>query len=206
MAKKVKKKQKTRKDKGGTHAPGAGRPLAEFDPNQFKKLCEIQCTMLEITGIFDTTEKTLIEWVKRTYGENFSSVYKKLSAGGKMSLRRSMFRNAIGSAGKEWTDERGVKQTVTEIKPSATSQIWLSKQHLGMSDKTELEITAKPYVIESPDGKDVITLGVEDVREIDGDTIDVEAIEDSESKYYEGDLEDEPSKDEQSEPKPGMGK
>ena len=186
MAKAKKKtKKKVRSDKGGKHKPGAGRPPLELDPIKFRELCRIQCTLKEIAGVMETTEKTLIEWVKRTYGENFYSVYQKYSAGGKMSLRRAMFRNAIGSPSKEWTDSAGVKQNIQEIRPNATTQIWLSKQHVGMTDKHEVEVNVKPFIIEGPNGKTVAELGSQNV--IEGEVIDAEAIEDAEKNYYDND-------------------
>lgn len=93
-----------------------GRPLKEINQKTFENLCAIQCTLVEIAGVFDCCEDTIENWCKRTYKETFSEVYKKKSAMGKMSLRRNMFKQA---------------------EKNATMAIWLSKQHLGMTDKIE---------------------------------------------------------------------
>lgn len=93
-----------------------GRPLKEINKKMFENLCAIQCTLEEICGCFDCHEDTIRNFCQREYGENFSTVYKSKSAMGKMSLRRNMFKQA---------------------EKSATMAIWLSKQHLGMTDKIE---------------------------------------------------------------------
>lgn len=93
-----------------------GRPRKEFDTNHFEKLCEILCTEEEIAGWFDMSVDTLERRCKEIYGETFADVYKKLSAPGKMSLRRAQFRLA---------------------EKSATMAIWLGKQYLGQRDTIE---------------------------------------------------------------------
>ena len=93
-----------------------GRPRKEIDKKLFEELCNIHCTEEEITQILNVAPDTLIDWCKRTYGETFSKAYKRLSAGGKMSLRRSQFR-------------------IAETNP--TMAIWLGKQYLGQKDISE---------------------------------------------------------------------
>ena len=94
-----------------------GRPKKEFNQSLFEELCQIQCTESEIASVLKTSRDTIIRWCKDTYGETFSTVYKKYSEGGKMSLRRSMFHMARTNTGMA---------------------IWLSKQYLGMCDKNEV--------------------------------------------------------------------
>ncbi len=98
--------------------PRTGRPKKEIDKAQFEKLCGIQCTLVEIAGMFDCCEDTIENWCKKTYGLTFSEVYKTHSAPGKISLRRAQFRLA----------ER-----------SAAMAIWLGKQYLGQKDTVEIE-------------------------------------------------------------------
>lgn len=100
-----------------------GRPskLPLIDEEQFKSMCEIQCTKDEICAILKIDEKTLTKWCNQTYSMGFSDVYKKLSSTGKMSLRRQQFKSA----------ENG----------NVTMQIWLGKQYLGQTDKVEEKIT-----------------------------------------------------------------
>ena len=101
----------TEKNKGG-------RPRKEIDEREFRKLCELQCTLPEIAGFFDCSEDTIQTWCKREYNEGFSVVYKRLSEGGKVSLRRHMLK----------LSER-----------SAVMAIFLAKNWLGMSDNVEVK-------------------------------------------------------------------
>ena len=43
------------------------RPRKEIDQKQFENLCGLQCTLEEICGWFDVTDKTLDSWCKRNY-------------------------------------------------------------------------------------------------------------------------------------------
>ncbi len=91
-----------------------GRPMKEIDKAQFEKLCEMQCTLLEVTAFFDVTDKTLESWCRRTYEKTFSEVFKLKRQGGYISLRRSQFQLA---------------------KKSAAMAIFLGKNYLGQTDK-----------------------------------------------------------------------
>jgi hypothetical protein len=96
------------------------RPVKEFNKEQFESLCNLQCTLDEIAGFFKCDTNTIDAWCKRTYGEGFSTTYKKHSQNGKISLRRYQLRLA----------ER-----------NATMAIWLGKQWLGQTDKQEVIFT-----------------------------------------------------------------
>lgn len=85
----------------------------------FEGMCFIQCTKEEICNIFKVSDDTLTRWCKNEYGLNFEEAYKKFSSGGKMSLRRNMFKQA---------------------EKNPTMAIWLSKQHLGMRDSFPDEV------------------------------------------------------------------
>ena len=97
-----------------------GRPRIEIDKEQFEKLCAIQATEEEIAGWFKCSQETIRRYCKKEYGEQFCEVYKRLSSGGKISLRRTQFR--IAEAG------------------NATMAIWLGKQYLGQTDKQDLSV------------------------------------------------------------------
>ena len=99
------------KDKGG-------RPKKQIDKKIFENLCKIQCTKDDVCGIFDCDEKTITRWCQDTYEEGFSDVYKRKSSIGKMSLRRNQY-------------------AMSETNP--TMAIWLGKNWLGQSDKTEID-------------------------------------------------------------------
>lgn len=97
-----------------------GRPRIEIDKENFEKLCSMQCTLVEIAGFFDCCEDTIEKWCKETYSETFSEVFKKKSAKGKISLRRSQFK--VADSG------------------NASMLIWLGKQYLGQTDKQEVSV------------------------------------------------------------------
>ena len=95
-----------------------GRPKKEIAQDQFEKLCGLQCTLEEICGWFDVTDKTLDRWCKETYGKSFSEVFAKKREAGKISLRRSQWRLA---------------------EKSAAMAIFLGKNYLGQSDHVVIE-------------------------------------------------------------------
>jgi len=97
-----------------------GRPFKEIDQEQFEKLCALQCTQVEIADFFKCNVDTVNDWCKRTYGCLYSEVYNKNASVGKISLRRTQWKQA---------------------EHSASMAIWLGKQYLGQSDKLETTIT-----------------------------------------------------------------
>lgn len=116
-----------------------GRPLININKEEFEKLCKLQCTQTEIAGWFDCSEETLRRFCKREYGERFCEVYTKLSASGKISLRRTQFK--IADSG------------------NAAMAIWLGKQYLGQTDKQAVEHSGE---INNPFSK----LTVEELRKL----------------------------------------
>lgn len=96
------------------------RPRKEIDQKQFENLCALQCTLEEICGWFDVTDKTLDSWCKRTYHASFSEVFKQKRGAGKISLRRSQWRLA---------------------EKNATMAIFLGKQFLGQRDSVDVAVT-----------------------------------------------------------------
>lgn len=96
-----------------------GRPKKEISKEQFESLCAMMCTKDEMCGFFKCDERTLSNWVARTYPKNgrknatFSDIYKKYSANGKISLRRQQFKLA---------------------EKSAAMAIFLGKNYLGQTD------------------------------------------------------------------------
>ena len=98
-----------------------GRPVIEIDKKFFESMCQFMCTEEDIAGYFKCSVDTICNYCKKTYGKTFSEVYRELSAIGKTSLRNAMFKNAV-------------KRNNTNM------QIFLAKNYLGMSDKTEQSI------------------------------------------------------------------
>lgn len=103
------------------------RPRKEIDQKQFENLCGLQCTLEEICGWFNITDKTLDSWCKRTYGSSFSEVFKQKRGTGKISLRRAQFRLA---------------------EKNANMAIWLGKQYLGQKDQQEVSVDAAVTIVD----------------------------------------------------------
>jgi len=95
------------------------RPQKNIDVVQFKKLCELHCTLTEIAGFFDCSEDTIERWCKREFELSFAESYKTHSARGNISIRRNQFKMA-------------------EHNP--TMAIWLGKQWLGQTEKQEMSV------------------------------------------------------------------
>jgi hypothetical protein len=92
------------------------RPRKNIDMAQFKKLCELSCTLTEIAGFFEVSEDTIERWCLREMKESFAECFKRHNARGKISLRRYQFKMA-------------------EHNPAMA--IWLGKQYLGQTEKIE---------------------------------------------------------------------
>ena len=97
-----------------------GRPPKDFDQKLFKDLCKLHCTISEFEGIFEADDVTIDAWCLRTFNMSFSESFKKFSAGGKVSLRRAQYLQAVD-------------------KGNVTMQIWLGKNLLGQKDTVVLE-------------------------------------------------------------------
>lgn len=66
--------------------------MPTIDWGEFERMCEIQATQEEICHVFGVKETWLKKQVMEHYGQNFETMHKKFSAGGKISIRRSQFR------------------------------------------------------------------------------------------------------------------
>lgn len=108
----------------------------KIDQIQFEKLCGLQCTESEIIGYFQVSKDTLIRWCKETYGTDFATIYEQKKGNGKIALRRYQLQQA---------------------EKNPTMAIWLGKQYLGQTDKTETKIDTKLPVfnIEVADNKEL---------------------------------------------------
>ena len=99
-----------------------GRPRKVIKQEQFEAMCQIQATQEEITLVLGVTDKTLNAWCRRTYGKRFSDFFREKRSAGKISLRRKQWKLADRSA---------------------AMAIFLGKQFLGQTDKTETEVIAE---------------------------------------------------------------
>jgi len=97
-----------------------GRPVTPIDIELVQKLAQIHCTKREIASIVGCHVETLDH-------ERFSEVLQKGFDEGKMSLKRKMFEVAM--------------------KGNCAMLIWLSKQHLGMKERSAEEINQANYTV-----------------------------------------------------------
>ena len=96
---------------------GAGRPRIVVDIEILKNLASIGCPDYEIASVLNVSAKTL----RRNYADIIDQSKEK----GKASLRKKMFDKAIK-------------------KDNTHMQIWLSKNYLGMKDRTQTESIVEP--------------------------------------------------------------
>ena len=125
-----------------------GRPRIEIDFDEFEKLCLIQATLEEMAGWFGCSADTVERRVSEHYeyedeqgnkiNPTFAEVFGRLRGKGKIGLRRTQFQRALAGSDK--------------------MLIHLGKQHLGQSDKHEIDVTERvPLVIvrgKAEDGED----------------------------------------------------
>ena len=96
---------------------GAGRPKIIVDIEILKNLASIGCPDYEIASVLNVSARTL----KRNYAEIIEQHKEK----GKASLRKKMWDKAVK-------------------KDNTNMQIWLSKNYLGMKDRTQTETIQEP--------------------------------------------------------------
>ena len=94
-----------------------GRPKIEIDQNELIKLMEFQCTEEDIAGFYEVSVDTINNRCKEYFECTFSEAIKRYSNAGKCSLRRW-----------QWAAAKDGKIPML---------IWLGKQYLGQTDKTE---------------------------------------------------------------------
>jgi len=94
-----------------------GRPKIEIDEKILGNLAHIGCTIEEIGSILGVSARTL----QRNFAEIITSNREK----GKASLRKKMFDKAIN-------------------KDNTMMQIWLSKNYLGMKERSIQETITEP--------------------------------------------------------------
>lgn len=91
-----------------------GPKLTPIDWNQFDKLCELQCTLKEISSWFNCSEDTIERAVKREHGVKFAEYFAQKRGRGKIALRRKQFEAAMAG--------------------NTALLIWLGKQYLNQSE------------------------------------------------------------------------
>ena len=100
-----------------------GRKKRIIDLEIFESCCEVACTKADICHILSIADKTLDRIIKEHYFDEdgkplkFIEVYNKCSANARNSLRRAQYKFAL--------------------KGNKTLLIWLGKNWLGQTDKTD---------------------------------------------------------------------
>lgn len=125
---------KTPEKKKRNTIPGraAHRPPAVIDWSKVDDLLSIACTGEEIAAVMGLSYDTFERHCPKEKGCTFAEYIKQgIAKEYNRSLRRRMRMVALG-----WKDEDGQMHL-----PNPTMLIWLSKQQLGMKDKTETDIT-----------------------------------------------------------------
>lgn len=97
----------------------AGRPSININWDEFEKLCEIQCTLTEISGWFRCSEDTIERAVEKKYGIKFAEAFEQKRGKGKIAIRRAQVQKALNG--------------------DTTMLIWLGKNGLGQTDKQEVD-------------------------------------------------------------------
>lgn len=100
----------------------AGRKIIEIDFDQLEKLCALQCTLKEVANFFECSEDTIMRRVREETGLDFATFFSQKSEKGRVSLRRKMWEMAL--------------------KGDRVMLIWISKQHLGFSEKVDQKVEA----------------------------------------------------------------
>ena len=95
----------------GGKRPGSGRKAIKIDLALLEKLCTMQCTDVELAGIFEVNVRTIERHKKKPA---FAAVMERGRAKGRLSVRRSLFEQAA--------------------KGNAQSTIFLAKNLLGFKD------------------------------------------------------------------------
>lgn len=109
-----------------------GRPKIEVPWEAIDRFASIHCTQEEISFCTQISIDTLDRACKRKFKMSFAAYCAQKKGYGKMSLRRAMWKKALDG--------------------DNTMCIWLSKQHLEMTDKFDSKVeqtqTNKVYIAE----------------------------------------------------------
>lgn len=117
-----------------------GRPPIHIDEKQLRQCALIHCTKEETADLLGISMTTLNSKLRQ---KKYGTIWREGRASGKMSLRRAMFRSALGEPerieDRELPDGSKLRTIHKGIPPNVQAQIWLSKQSperggLGMRD------------------------------------------------------------------------
>jgi hypothetical protein len=113
---------------------GAGRPRIIVDIEILKNLASIGCPDYEIASVLNVSARTL--------NRNYAEIIDQFREKGKASLRKKMWDKAVK-------------------KDNTMMQIWLSKNYLGMKDRTQTETITEPLPL-------IIEAKAEEVKDFNG--------------------------------------
>lgn len=103
-----------------------GKKGNSINKEQFEKLASMMCTGEEIASFFNVVYDTINKWCMQEYGDTFVHTIKKFNDVGRVSLRRIQFKIA---------------------EKNSSMAIFLGKQYLGQTDKTEQTNTEKVTIV-----------------------------------------------------------
>jgi len=98
-----------------------GRAKKELNQEILEKLMQMCCTLREIANFFDVCEDIIEARCKEMYGMTYENISEKFHDDTRISLRRKQLQLALD-------------------KGNVAMLIFLGKQMLGQSDKTEQEV------------------------------------------------------------------
>ena len=107
------------------------RPHVQINWEEFDKLLAFQATQEELAGWFNCSTDTIERAVKREHNMSFADYSHQKRMPGKISLRRTMWQLAMAG--------------------NVPMLIWLSKQHLGFSDKPSFDLSKVPNEVLAPE-------------------------------------------------------
>jgi len=113
---------------------GVGRPKIIVDIEILKNLASIGCPDYEIASVLNVSARTL--------NRNYAEIIDQFREKGKASLRKKMWDKAVK-------------------KDNTMMQIWLSKNYLGMKDRTQTETITEPLPL-------IIEAKAEEVKDLNG--------------------------------------
>ena len=105
-----------------------GRKLLNIDSKQVEQFASVGATNVEIAEIMECDEAT----IRKRFSENLT----KGRAQRKIRLRQAQWKVALGQEAIINDDGKIIKEA---IPPNVTMLIWLGKNDLGQTDKTEIE-------------------------------------------------------------------
>lgn len=98
--------------------------LSEEQWGALRALCRFKATMIDACEILRTDSETIEKALSETYGQTFDEYRNSQMSYTRYNLFKKQYEVAVGD------DDRG-------IKPNVNMLIWLGKQYLGQSEKTE---------------------------------------------------------------------